>query len=156
MNFDETGDILTFSPCDRCFIYFLLRGGEVVYVGQTTNGLSRPFAHYDKEYDTVKVLPMKLEELDEAEDSFICKYKPMYNKTRNYNVICSLNRAKNLIKDNFESKFTMWVLRNVLRELNIEPFVDDYTGCECITMKQYNEMVEFIKRGCKNERISQT
>lgn len=145
MKFDETGNILTFSHCDKCFIYFLLQGDEVVYVGQTTTGLSRPFAHQDKEFDYIKALPFPHEKLDEAEDYYISKYKPIYNKMRNYNIIFTLKRVKTIIKNKYNPKFNLWALKKILAELKIVPFRDEYTGCECITIQQYCEIEKYIQ-----------
>lgn len=80
MKFEESGNVITIKNSDKCFIYFLIDKDEVVYVGQTTNGLSRPFAHCDKEYDTVKAIPCHREMLDQEEHHYICKYSPKYNK----------------------------------------------------------------------------
>lgn len=146
MEFEETDKVLTFHICDKYFIYFLLRGNEVVYVGQTTAGLSRPFSHQDKEYDLIKVLPCSPDELDEKEDYYINKYKPIYNKMRNYNVVYTLKRVKKLIRDYYNPKFNLWGLRKALAVLNIEPFLDEYTGCLCVTCEQYHEIENYIKR----------
>lgn len=64
-------------------IYFLLRNDIVVYVGMTTMGLTRPFSHLDKDYDTVTYQEHGLlsdEELLSLERHYIIKYKPIYNK----------------------------------------------------------------------------
>lgn len=151
MEFDEKGNILTFTRCDNCFVYFLLQGNEVVYVGQTTAGLSRPFSHHDKEYDSIKVLPCPADKIDETEDRFIIKYKPKYNKIRNYNIVFSLNRVKSLIKKYYDPKFNMWGLRKVLRELNIVPFCDQYTRNESITIEQYREIEKYFEGGIRYE-----
>lgn len=146
MLFEEKGDIITIENNDKCFVYFLLKEGEVVYVGQTTIGLARPFAHYDKEYDTVKALRCHRYYLDEMEDFYIRKYKPKYNKTRNYNVVCSLSRARNLIREDCDMpKYNLRKLRQVLSELNIVPFRDEYKNMECITFDQYCNVVDYIR-----------
>lgn len=145
MKFDETGDILTFVKCDRCFVYFLLQGDEVVYVGQTSAGLSRPFSHHDKEYDLIKVMACPLNKLDETEDFYIGKYKPKYNKVRNYNIVFSLKRVKTLIREYYKPNFNLSSLKKILRELKIEPFVDEYTHSVCITVEQYREIEKYLR-----------
>ena len=150
MEFDEKGNILTFTRCDNCFVYFLLQGNEVVYVGQTTVGLSRPFSHYDKEYDSIKVLSCPADKLDETEDRFIIKYKPKYNKIRNHNVIFSLKKVKSLIRENYNPNFNLSSLKKILRELKIEPFVDEFTHSICITVEQYREIEKYFEGGIKN------
>ena len=140
----ERGSFLTFNKEDKCYVYFLLQGNEVVYVGQTSTGLSRPFSHHDKEFDSIKALPCSFNELDETEDYYICKYKPKYNKSRNYNMIFSLKRTKSLMRKYYDPKFNLWDLRKVLTKLKINPFYDEYTGCECITIKEYHEVEEYV------------
>ena len=64
-----------------CFIYFLLQGDEVVYVGQTTRGICRPVEHIrNKEFTDIKMIPCTEDKLSESESYYIDKYKPMYNK----------------------------------------------------------------------------
>jgi hypothetical protein len=147
MRFEEKGDFLTFDRNDKCYIYFLIQGDQVVYVGQTSVGLSRPFSHSDKEYDWIKVMPCESERLDEIEDFYICKYKPKYNKSRNHGVVYSLNKVKSLIRKYYKPNFNLWELRKIFSELNIIPFCDEYTGGSCITADQYREIEAFIKGG---------
>ena len=63
-------------------IYFLIDvNNEVVYVGKTLHGYSRPFAHInDKVFEKIAVLKCNESELDYLEDKFIMKYQPKYNK----------------------------------------------------------------------------
>lgn len=62
-------------------IYYLIKDGEVVYVGKTKKGLSRPMAHQgDKEFDSISVQPCSEYSLDRLESKAIRKYVPLYNK----------------------------------------------------------------------------
>ena len=153
MKFEEKReDIMTFPKCKSCFIYFLLQDDEVVYVGQTSTGLSRPFSHYDKVFDTVKVLPCDPYVLDETEDFYINKYSPKYNKTRNPNVIYSLQRTKRVIKADYNlPKYNLWELRKDLSALNITPTTDGFEGYECITVEQFYKVHSFVGRRCGHE-----
>jgi hypothetical protein len=147
MKFEEKGDFLTFVKCNSCFVYFLLQDDEVVYVGQTTAGLTRPFSHHDKEYNFIKVMPCRYEELDETEDYYISKYKPIYNRSRNHNVIFSLQRIKRIIREQFNMpNFNLHALKQVLRELDINPFLDEYTNTASVNIEQYNEIMHYIER----------
>lgn len=84
MQFEETTENVLEIPkelCTECFIYFLLQGSEVVYVGQTTRGICRPVEHIRyKEFTTIKMFPCTEALLDETESYYIDKYKPIYNK----------------------------------------------------------------------------
>ena len=145
MTFEETGNMLTFSNIKKCFIYFLLQGNEVVYVGQTRAGLSRPYSHTDKEFDTIKLIPCSLDELDFLEDKFISKYLPKYNKARNHNVVYSLHRAKEIIQLDYDyPKFNLRKLREALSALKIIPFNDGFKGYECITVDQFCKVHHYI------------
>jgi hypothetical protein len=62
-------------------VYFLLRAGTVVYVGQSNSIHSRISQHRtDKEFDRVLYMPVPAEELDIVEDRFISALKPPYNR----------------------------------------------------------------------------
>lgn len=64
-------------------IYFLLdENNIVVYVGQTTRGLERPFSHwYSKSFKRIayQLFDVDENELNKIELSFIQKYQPKYN-----------------------------------------------------------------------------
>lgn len=78
--FDEPEYVHMTLPNPDCFIYFLCQGDVVVYVGQTHSGLYRPYSHHkDKQFDNVKIIPCKLNELDALERHFIEKYQAHYN-----------------------------------------------------------------------------
>jgi hypothetical protein len=65
-------------------IYFLLDpAGRVLYVGQSTNVLSRVSVHLRKipGFSSVSMQPCPHERLDEREEYFIMKYRPPYNIT---------------------------------------------------------------------------
>jgi hypothetical protein len=145
VKFDEKGDVYTFVRCSNCLVYFLLQDDEVVYVGQTSVGLSRPFSHNDKKFNLVKVLPCSIDKLNETEDFYIEKYKPKYNKCRNYSAVYSLNKVKTLIREYYYSKFNVWDLRKILNKLDISPFRDEYTNGYYITIEQYHTIEKYIK-----------
>lgn len=65
------------GPC----VYFLLRAGEVIYVGQTMRLSFRLNGHEPKGFDAVRYLPLPVEQLDVAEQAFIAFYEPKLNRT---------------------------------------------------------------------------
>lgn len=146
MKFNETDkNIITVPKYEDCFIYFLLKNGEVVYVGQTQHGLTRPLSHRDKDFDEIKILYCKSNELDILEDTYIQKYKPIYNKQNNYAMRWSLIRVRNCIRQQkgYEN-FTVPRLRKLLKELNINPIKDYYNGKETISFGEYQIIVNII------------
>lgn len=117
MKFCEKEDF-EFPKLPSCMIYFLIRGEEVVYVGQTTRGIVRPLSHIDKEFDSIKVLYVERDKLDETEGYFIAKYKPIYNiKMTGY---FRLLAARDKIRDATGiSDFTVTNLKKECKKLGI-------------------------------------
>jgi cell division protein FtsB len=62
-----------------CGIYFLIKEGEIVYVGQSKNVFGRMNGHADKDFDYISFLPCRADELDLMEARYIVKYKPILN-----------------------------------------------------------------------------
>ena len=146
MNFSESDDVITIPNCEKWFIYFLLYKNEVVYVGQTTQGLKRPFAHTNKDFDTVKVLYCDKSDLDMLEEKYIEKYYPKYNQCCNYKLNYSLQRVKNKIREITGSNtFNIFHLRKLLKQLNISYYIDKFKGTECVSLYDYNNIIEYIK-----------
>lgn len=80
------------------YVYFLLQGKEVVYVGQTKNGLTRIYQHKDKVFDMAYVMECDANELNRLENRYIFKYRPKYNKRPNDFEAISLQRVKRLAR----------------------------------------------------------
>lgn len=151
MKFFEKGkQFITVPKYQNCFVYFLLKDRDVVYVGQTRNGLARPLSHRDKEFDEIKILYCAEADLDLLEDTYIQKYKPMYNKKNNYAIRWSLLRVRNCIRENIGlSDFTVPMLKRLLKELNIDTKIDYYTGRPSISFDEYRAVIEHL-RSVKN------
>lgn len=63
-------------------IYFLIKGTEVVYVGQSTNFHNRIAQHLsDKDFDGVFYMNLPEESLNDVEQALIWHLKPVYNRT---------------------------------------------------------------------------
>jgi hypothetical protein len=66
------------------FVYFLVRNGVVVYVGQTRHLLTRIGRHKGwgaKKFDRVLYIETDISSLDHVERSFIEQLDPIYNRT---------------------------------------------------------------------------
>jgi hypothetical protein len=65
-----------------CGIYFLIKDGKIVYVGQSVNILERIKTHYYslKEFNRFYYIECKKEELNKLEGEYIFKFFPIYNK----------------------------------------------------------------------------
>lgn len=73
------------SSDDTGHIYFLFKGDEVVYVGQTTVGMNRVYHHKTKaggckDFDSVTMLECDVNELDKMESEWIIRLRPRYNQ----------------------------------------------------------------------------
>lgn len=65
-------------------IYFLSRGGAIVYIGQSMNIYSRIAAHEkDKEFDSACYFHCAREDMDDIERTLIQSFQPEYNKVHN-------------------------------------------------------------------------
>lgn len=84
MQFEENPDLIL-DATKNYLIYFLLQNNDVVYVGQTTQNVLRPFAHKDKIFNSVAIIYQTedKDELDKLEEFYIKKYTPKYNKVFN-------------------------------------------------------------------------
>ena len=70
----------------RTGIYFLCKGQEVVYVGQSRNVLQRLYAHdRSKDFDSVLMMPIPEELLNEIEQHWIERIKPKLKGIRLFN-----------------------------------------------------------------------
>lgn len=66
----------------KCGIYFLIKSGEIVYVGKSVNIPGRISGHKKgKDFDYVSVFECKKENLDYFELAYCLKYRPALNKT---------------------------------------------------------------------------
>lgn len=78
MEFSEKS-YFSFPALPNNFIYFLIDGDEVVYIGKTTQGVFRPLSHKDKKYDKIEIVLVPNGTLDQKEGEYINKYLPKYN-----------------------------------------------------------------------------
>lgn len=127
MKFEE-GGCKKIERLRETFIYFLLKDGEVIYVGQTKAGISRLSAHGDKDYDEIYVMYCDDSELDCLEDKYITKYRPKYNRQPNFVMNVSLQRVKKRLREKSgNDRLTIWTIRRAMKELGIEPFLIETT-----------------------------
>lgn len=148
MKFDESNAVRIDIP-KTVFVYFLLDGGEVVYVGQTKNGMSRPLQHTDKVFDSIYVIYCDVSELDYLEDKYMTKYRPKYNKQPNHFMNISLNRARDMAREEFADKsINLWTIKRAIREIGIKPTLID--SSPYIKRNEYELVIDWI--GAGNDR----
>ena len=141
--------VKSYPNSQNCLIYFLLDGGAVVYVGQTKQGLTRPFSHNkDKDFDEVKVIDCNADDLDYTEDCYIQKYQPRYNTRANGVYRWSLERARNFIRAKTgDGSYSKTNLRRDMRKMGIVPECVAGCGPESITFLECQKLTEFLLGG---------
>lgn len=76
---DHSSDV-TKAANSICGIYFLRKGREIVYIGQSVNVYSRIASHKaSKDFDTVDFMPCDRSKLDDLEGFFIRLLQPKLN-----------------------------------------------------------------------------
>lgn len=129
MKFQEDSDCTIKVPeHEQVFIYYLLKDDEVVYVGQTTQGLTRPF-HHDggKDFDEVRIVHCEPNQLNVFESVAIEKYRPIYNKSAGVSD-CSLNSARTKVRElTGRSDIYLPDVKKAMKALGIEPYLIDMT-----------------------------
>ena len=78
---DETASaFFEYCPPRDSYVYFLIKNGAVLYVGQSTSLEGRIKGHlYDKVFDRVLVIPCERDVLDSLERYWIQKLQPILN-----------------------------------------------------------------------------
>lgn len=134
----------TLVPKPNNFIYFLLDKNDVVYVGQTTQGVLRPLSHKNKKYDTIKIKYCREGQLDVLEDEFIAKYNPKYNKKINQSAFYTLKNAKTKLRYDIQDKnITIFDLKKSIKRLGL-PLVE-FKGKKYISKQNFGEVSNEIK-----------
>ena len=115
-------------------IYILYDEDEVVYVGQTTNGLTRLLNHGNKKYNKFSFIEKEEEDLDYYEDLYIMKFQPKYNIHYNkYRM--SFNSAYNNLKYNIKKNMNIFDFAEYIKKLNIE--TKKFKNINTITKKDF-------------------
>jgi hypothetical protein len=86
-------------------IYFLLKEGNLVYVGKSINIHARVMQHRDikdKDFDEVILMPVPEDELSRIENYYIGLLKPPLNKTDGEEV-----------SDDFRRRYMQFALHNI-------------------------------------------
>lgn len=112
-------------------IYLLINDEEVVYVGQTKNGLRRIMQHNNKVFNKYSFIETSLDELDYYEDIYIMKFQPKYNNFYSYYRI-SIDSAYRQLK------------HCIKKELNIKQF-KEYIEDNKIEIKKFKNYLTITK-----------
>ena len=150
MNFcEDNTNIVELYNFNQPIIYFLLNDDEVVYVGQSKNGIARPVSHCDKVFNRIKILPCKMTELNYLEDIYIVKYKPKYNLEFNKTANLSLQHIRGKLIKYFDMDKTTISTYDVKKLLTILKLTSTPV-CDCTTLEldKFGQLCEYIQE-CK-------
>lgn len=140
----EEKNAIVLARYPKEFVYFLLKENEVVYVGQTTNGISRPLSHRrTKEFDDIAIVPCDRRELDRVEQTMIAKYDPPLNKCPNHKEKKSVKELIKEIKGKTGS-MTPKRMERIMAELGIKPMICAANRSRTITQEE----AERIRKAC--------
>lgn len=132
-------------------VYFLIKSGEVVYVGQSQHGIARPYSHRDKDFDRIEIMKVPPDKLNETESYYIRKYAPIYNHRLIDGVDVGINIVKSKIQEQFNrNDFSIIYLRKLINFLNISTY--DFDGITYISKNDFNLIMNFIKENLNGLR----
>ena len=115
-------------------IYILFNNDDIVYVGQTTNGIRRILQHGDKIFDKFAFIEKLLEELEYWEDYYIMKYQPKYNNSYNHNRL-SLNSVYHQLKHHVKGYINILELPEYIEKKGIE--IKKFKNIPTITKEEF-------------------
>jgi hypothetical protein len=129
---------------EQGYIYFLMDKDEVVYVGQTRFGISRPLSHTDKEFDSFYMKKCRLSVLDKRETQMILKYQPKYNGNfiNNKDLVAISNLRKELWENGYEVRSVF--LQREMDKIGIIPFSIKTT--KSFAIKDAKKLISHIKK----------
>lgn len=150
---------LTDTP--MTFIYFLIYNEDVVYVGQTTNGLGRVYSHiHDKSFNKVYIIEAEKDNLDYWEDFYIFKYKPIYNKVPNWKCNFSITKLARKLREYYYEQDSIWhteltktKIKKMIKELHIVP--REYNDELYIGIEDYYQIIGCIDDYAKGAPLSE-
>ena len=155
MRFNENANgFIAIKNIKSTLIYFFFNNKEVVYIGQTKLGLSRPFSHNkNKDFDEIVIIKTDENLLDFYEDKYIEKYKPIYNKQSNMLMRYSFERVKKSIRqiEGYE-KFNLRMLKKTLNILGIEYKQDYFSNFNYIYCDEFEKVKSYLENNKNKEQ----
>ena len=126
-------------------IYLLLNNDEVVYVGQTQNGLRRIMQHYDKIFNKYAFIETAKDDLDYYEDLYIMQYQPKYNNFYSYYRI-SIDSSYNKLKYAFKKMINIKQYEEYILKKNIE--IKKFKNYKTITKEESIYINQLLEKEC--------
>lgn len=122
------------------FVYFLIDGDEIVYVGKTTRPYARIRQHElsDKVFDRILVGHTGSKyEMDAKEALYIVEFNPRYNKS------LPLDNTEFIKKGEMKRWYGAYPLNRAIKALGLRPVYEK--GDEWYTWKQQDAIDAYIK-----------
>lgn len=128
---------------DNIGVYFLHKGDDIVYVGQSTNVWGRVQVHIRegvKDFDSYSVLPCSEDRLLRTELFYIYILQPKYNKR--LDGFCNKSIFIKKIQEEFELPFKKSWAELAIKESGIEAYC--FKGVEYFANKDLNSVIRTI------------
>lgn len=142
MQFNEQDNTFIFPNIQCPIVYFLLDGNEVVYVGKSKYGVSRPFMHKDKKFTDVAVMKCEENELDYYETKYIRQYNPKYNRKAGALELTFKKARDRVRKTTIFSDFTVNDIKRIMKKIKIQE--KELDGLKYIDEDDFTKIIEFV------------
>lgn len=129
-------------------VYFLIDGDEIVFIGNTTQGLKQAYYHKKiKVFDRIYFQSCEHYKLDALLSEYLIKFNPKYNNTIYLNYI-SIPKIKALL-----SASGIQVDKRIIKQTILNLNIDVYTyNCQVyISKKDFSIIKEYIL-GVENDK----
>lgn len=154
MKFNEK-DFIEVDLHNNVLIYFLLDDDDnVVYVGQTKNGIVRPLSHKrSKDFSRVFIKYTKEEELDKEENKYIVKYQPKYNNQLNLKYVNSTKSCAVKVKEVTGIRvYSGRMLEKDIKKIGKENEIMYFKGSGHISLDFLEEMIQYKLKELNDEQ----
>lgn len=143
MKFEETRNITTVPNVCEPIIFCLLDNGEVVYVGQSKNGLRSAYQDTTRIFDSISFFACKEDELDKIQADMILKYQPKYNRTLPGKSYFSFRKTRELVRQETRFKtFSLFDLKKMIKEIGLTVYAFD--GVSYIKAESFEKILCFL------------
>lgn len=146
MKFEEDRNITTVPNVCKPIIFFLLDDGEVVYIGQSKNGLRSAYQDTTRVFDSVSFFTCEEDELDKIQADMILKYQPRYNRTLPGRIYFSFRKTRELVRQDPSFKtFSLFDLKKMIKKIGLTVYAFD--GVSYINAESFEKILNFLADG---------
>ena len=131
-------------------VYFLYKGDEIVYVGQSICVWRRINTHIQegfKDFDSYSVLPCDEDKLQETEMFYIFALQPKYNKM--IEGFCNRNTFIKKIKGMFNAPLKRRDINRAIKESGVESY--SFKGIEYFRSAKYTSVARYMIHAARSK-----